>query len=151
MRMITSCLVPTELTEVQNRFFASMYQEWQERLTEVECLGTEDAEVILTAYGTSARTALAVRAILREEGVRVGVIRPKTLFPFPSQAYEALDPEQIKKVICLEMSIPGQMVEDVRAHTDRRIPVLHYGRSGGALLKQEEACQAVRNMLREGT
>jgi 2-oxoglutarate ferredoxin oxidoreductase subunit alpha len=147
MRMITSCLVPIDLVEKQNVLLAGIYKEWEETKSRAEVYRMDDAEIVLAAYGIGARIAKAVAEDLRLEGIRAGMIRPQTLYPFPAEKFEALNPARIKRVITLEMSIPGQLVEDVRAFTDRRIPVSHFGRSGGVLMKQEEACRAVKALI----
>lgn len=148
MRMITSCYVPISLVEQQNIHMAQMYDAWRSGEARWESFRMDDAEVVLAAYGTSSGIARSVVRTLRAEGIRAGLLRPKTLFPFPEQAFRTLTPDRVKQVICLEMSIPGQMVEDVRAYVDGRIPVCHWGRSGGMLMKPEETLAAVRELLR---
>ena len=147
MRMITSCYVPIKLVEDQNIHMAEMYEAWKKTESRYEAYRMEDAEVVFAAYGTSAGIAREVIKALRADGIKAGLLRPQTLFPFPEAPYRALDPEKVKQVICLEMSIPGQMVEDIRAYVDDRIPVSHWGRSGGILMKPEEVLAAVRTML----
>ncbi|MEL7569000.1 MAG: hypothetical protein AAGU14_00385 [Eubacteriaceae bacterium] len=124
-----------------------MYEKWKETEVRVEEYMTDDAEYIISAYGTSARIAKFVIKSLRADGIKAGLIRPITLFPFPEKSFEKLDKNKVKKIICLEMSYPGQLIEDVKAFADKAIPVEHFGRSGGIILKPEEALRAVRKML----
>jgi 2-oxoglutarate ferredoxin oxidoreductase subunit alpha len=146
-RLISSWYNSGEELEAENIKHMKMYEGWKETEVRVEEYMMDDAEIVFAAYGTSARVAKSVIKTLREEGVKAGLIRPKTLFPFPEANFVNLDKNKVKKVICLEMSYPGQMVEDVRALTDKAIPVEHYGRSGGVILKPEDALRAVRKMI----
>jgi 2-oxoglutarate ferredoxin oxidoreductase subunit alpha len=146
-RLISSWYNSGEELEAENIKHMKMYEGWKESEVRVEEYMMDDAEIVFAAYGTSARVAKSVIKTLRAEGIKAGLIRPKTLFPFPEANFTALDKNKVKKVICLEMSYPGQMVEDVRALTDKAIPVEHYGRSGGVILKPEDALRAVRKMI----
>lgn len=96
---------------------------------------TEDAEVILVAYGTIARVALSAMKIARENGIKAGVIRPISLWPFPSEIFEERA-KTAQQFLCVEMSM-GQMVEDVRLAVNGAKPVAFYGRTGGMVPDQE--------------
>jgi len=146
-RLLSSWYNSGEELEAENIKHANMYEEWKKTEVRVEEYLIDDAEIVFAAYGTSAKVAKSVIKALRAEGIKAGLIRPKTLFPFPETSFEKLDKNKVKKVICLEMSYPGQLIEDVRAFTDKAIPVEHYGRSGGVILKPEDALRAVRKML----
>lgn len=151
MRMITSCLVPIELVEVENIKNAKMYEHWKETEVRVEEYKVNDAEIVLVAYGISARISKAVIDDLRVEGVKAGLIRPITLFPFPEKSFSALSKKQVKHILCLEMSLPGQMIEDVKAFSDKDIPVSHFGRSGGVIMKYEEVYSEVKRIIGKGS
>lgn len=125
---------------------AAMYETWEKDI-QVEEFMTEDAEFILTAYGTSARVAKSAVRILRQEGYRVGLIRPKTVSPFPYQTYEALDFERVKMILDIEMSIPAQMVYDVQMAVKDRCPVETCLRSGGEIIGRDEIVCKVKELF----
>ncbi len=106
---------------------------------------TEDAEIVLTAYGTVARICKSAAKQLRKEGIKAGVIRPITLYPFPSEAY-AKAAEHAKAFLSVELSL-GQMVEDVRLAVNGRRPVAFYGRTGGNVPEEGEIVQAAKSAL----
>jgi 2-oxoglutarate ferredoxin oxidoreductase subunit alpha len=111
-----------------------------------ESLQMDDAEIAVVAFGTSARIAKSAIAIARAEGIKAGLIRPVTLFPFPEKVI-ARAAEQVKQVLVVEMNL-GQMVEDVRLAVNGRVPVSFYGRPGGALVAVEDIAQQIRNAVR---
>ncbi|MBR5382104.1 MAG: 3-methyl-2-oxobutanoate dehydrogenase subunit beta, partial [Oscillospiraceae bacterium] len=114
----------------------------------VEELYLDDAEYIVTAYGIASRVARQVVEDMRKAGYKLGMIRPITLFPFPAASFDKLDYSRVKGVIDIEMTIPGQMKEDVAAAVARRAPVYEYGRSGGVLLDDCETRNAVEAIVR---
>ena len=138
-----------EKTEEFNQSMEAMYESWEENDTEVECYRTEDAEIVIAAFGTAARIAKGAVNALREEGYKVGLIRPITLSPFPYQTLQKLDPKQVRKVLDVEMTIPAQMIYDVKLGVDGKIPVEKYCRSGGVLVKHEEIVDRVKALFRE--
>ena len=83
---------------------------------------TEDAEVICVAFGISSRICKEAVRLARARGVRLGLIRPITLWPFPVKAFRQLG-AGVKSLLCVEMNILGQMVEDVKAAVEYRLPV----------------------------
>lgn len=95
---------------------------WQEEML-------EDAEIVLVAYGTTSRIARSAMRRCREKGIKVGLLRPITLWPFPSKALQDTIPTA-KRYLCVEMSM-GQMLDDVRLAVDGARPVDFYGRTGG--------------------
>ena len=105
---------------------------------------TDGADIIVTAYGISARIARAAVKRAREMGIAVGLIRPKTLYPFPVKAFE----RDIKTVLCVEMS-RGQMIEDVRLALNGRAKVEFYGRAGGILVDEDEILAEIRRCADE--
>jgi 2-oxoglutarate ferredoxin oxidoreductase subunit alpha len=88
----------------------------------------DDAEVVIVAFGSSARISEDAVAKARGEGLKVGLIRPVTLWPFPNQAFAAL--QNVHAFVVVEMN-NGQMIEDVRLATRGNIPVYHFGHGGG--------------------
>lgn len=106
----------------------------------------DDAEIICTAYGISARIAKSVVRELRSQGIKAGLIRPITVHPFPNEAYEQLNYDQVKAVLDIEMSIPAQFVHDVRSAVKGRCPVETCLCSGGNIMKKEEIVRAIKNL-----
>lgn len=98
-----------------------------------EAIDTEDADIVLVAYGTTARIAKTAMAKAKEKDYKVGIIRPITLWPFPFEAFEkALAKNTDKTFLAVEMSM-GQMVEDVRLAVNGRADVQFFGRTGGVV------------------
>ncbi|MBQ7033488.1 MAG: 3-methyl-2-oxobutanoate dehydrogenase subunit VorB [Clostridia bacterium] len=120
------------------------YKEVEKNEVKWEEYMTEDAEYIIAAYGTIARVAKTAVHALREEGIKAGLIRPITLWPFPSAAF-ANAAETVKGFLSVEMSM-GQMVEDVRLAVNGKKPVEFFGRTGGIVPTPDEICDAVRKM-----
>ncbi len=120
------------------------YQELAEKECRWEELHTADAELIVTAFGSTARIARTAVAMGREAGMKVGLMRPITLFPFPKKAYAALS-GQCKLFLDIELST-GQMIDDVRLAIARDAEVLFYGRPPGAgsLPTPEELFEQIR-------
>ncbi len=106
---------------------------------------TEDAEVVIAAFGTTARIAKTSIMHLRAEGKKVGLVRPITLFPFPKEHFKKL-PDSVKHVLDVEMNC-GQMINDVKLAVENRVPVTFYGRSGGFAPSVEEIEAECRKLL----
>lgn len=100
--------------EAHAREVNEMYESWQE-IAETEEYMLDDAEYVVTAWGTCARVAKTAIRALRAEGIKVGMIRPKTLFPFPKKPFAELDKNRVKKIINFENAIPAQFLKDVKA------------------------------------
>ncbi len=106
-----------------------------------ECYRTEDADIVLVAFGGAARVARSAVNAARERGIKAGLVRPITLWPFPEDALaEALG--RGKATLVVEMNM-GQMVEDVRLVANGTVPVEFYGRTGGVIPAPEEVLAAV--------
>ena len=102
----------TKKMQAWNEDAAKMYASWEKDVM-VEEYQIEDAELVLTAYGISARICKSVVDILRKEGYKIGLIRPITVSPFPYASYDKINYDICKAVLDVEMSIPAQFVEDV--------------------------------------
>ena len=87
---------------------------------------------------------------LRSEGVKIGLIRPITLYPFPKKSIETLDYDKVKCIIDIEMTIPAQMRDDIELQVKGRCPVYEYGRSGGCLLDDESVYEAICDIIDGG-
>ena len=103
------------------------------RYEEFQC---DDAQYLLVAYGTSARVCQKSVQIAREQGLKVGLLRPITLFPFPSERINELS-DRVRGILSVEMSA-GQMVEDVQLSVGCKVPVKHFGRMGGIVTTPDE-------------
>ena len=117
------------------------------RWTEAQC---EDAEVIITAYGTPARIALTALETLRAEGLKVGLFRPVTLWPFPEAALRELSKaDHVRAFVDVEMSSTGQMLDDVRLSVEGRKPIYFLGHAGGVMPTVEEMVDMAKKALKE--
>ena len=143
----TMALDPERLEET-NRRVHQKYARIERNEPRYEGYRTQNAEVILVAYGSTARIVKNSIDLLSASDIRVGLIRPITLWPFPQAAFENL-PTACSKIICVEMSC-GQMVDDVRLAVEGRVPVTFYGRSGGMIPSPNEIAENVKDELRRG-
>ena len=121
------------------------YKTIEENEAMVECVDTEDADIIITAYGTISRIAKTAKEILSDMGIKAGIIRPITLWPFPKQAYRSVA-EAGKPILTVEMSM-GQMVEDVKLAVECKTDVYFYGRTGGMVPTPYEIVSRVEKIL----
>ena len=147
--MITPIL-PEPALELLNKGKAMQYKMWEMLDTKVEEFMVDDAEYVVVAYGIAARVAKEAILRLREEGYKVGMVRPITLYPFPKASLNNLDYTQVKGVIDIEMTIPAQMREDIELQVKDRCPVHEYGRSGGMLLDDEGVYEAIAEIVKGG-
>jgi len=106
---------------------------------------TEDADVIVVAYGASSRVVRSAVNKAREEGLKVGLVRPITLWPFPTDAIQRAA-AQAKQLLVVEMSM-GQMVDDVRLACECKVPVHFYGRTGGIIPTPKEVLGEIKKLL----
>jgi len=105
---------------------------------------TEDADIVLVAFGASARVARSAVNAARAEGIKAGLLRPITLWPFPAEAMEATI-DSAKEYLVVEMNM-GQMVEDVRLCVEGRRPVGFFGRCGGIIPTPAEVLGQIRQI-----
>ena len=105
---------------------------------------TEDADIVIVAFGASSRVSRSAVNAARAEGIKVGMIRPITLWPFPEKAIEKVVPTA-KKFLCVEMSM-GQMIEDVKLVVNGRKPVEFYGRTGGVIPTPAEVLAEIKKL-----
>ena len=136
----------TAIMQDENEKAAALYASW-EKDVQVEEYMTEDAEVVITAYGISARIAASAVDVLRREGKKVGLVRPITVYPFPYAAYDRLDYSRVKAIVDVEMSIPAQFVEDVKVGVKGRCPIETCLCSGGNIMSREAIIDAVNRCL----
>ncbi len=144
-RVVTSLdLAPTEM-EKHNLSLSAKYRKMEEEDTRFEEIRCDDAEYLFVAYGSSARICQKTVDIAREMGHKVGLLRPITLFPFPSKRISELA-EQVKGILSVELN-SGQMVEDVRLAVNGKVKVTHYGRMGGMIHSPEQVLCALEEFL----
>ena len=143
---ITSLHIEPEKMEQINVHLQDKYRTIAERETRFETVSTDDAEFLIVAYGLVARIAHRAIEMAREDGIRAGLLRPITLFPYPCKPLRGLA-EQVEGVLVVEMNA-GQMVEDVRLAVDGRVPVSFYGRMGGVIPSPEEIVEQLRIMMK---
>ena len=134
--VITSLAMESDVHEKFNQKLGAKYAEIKEKEVRYETYMADDAEYIFTAFGCSSRICEAVVDILREEGIKAGLIRPVTLFPFPTKKLAELS-ETVKSMMSIELNM-GQMVDDVRLAVNGKCPVGFYGRQGGNIFTPEE-------------
>lgn len=113
-----------------------------------ECVMVDDADIVLVAFGASARIARSAVVAAREKGIKAGLIRPITLWPFPSKVIEAAA-GHAKAFLSVEMSM-GQMVDDVKLVVGGRVPVEFYGRTGGVIPTPAEVLAKIEEMNAKG-
>jgi 2-oxoglutarate ferredoxin oxidoreductase subunit alpha len=122
------------------------YDRMSERDVLCETMLTDDAELAVVAFGTSARIAKSAVHRARAEGIKAGVIRPITLFPFPEKIISKIA-DRVERLLVVEMNL-GQMVEDVRLAVNGKARVAFYGRPGGAILSVEDILSAIEACVR---
>ncbi len=142
---ITSLHIQPEKLEKHNEKLIAKYEEIKKNEVRFEEINTDDAEYLFVAYGLSARICHKAVDIAREKGIKVGLLRPITLFPYPSQRlFELAD--KMKLILTVELNA-GQRVEDVRLSVNGKVPVEFYGRLGGMLPDPEEIVNKLQKLI----
>jgi len=144
--IITSLDLDSNKQEIFNHKLQAKYKEMEENEVRFEETQTEDAEYLLVAYGTSARICQKAVQLARKSGLKVGLLRPITLFPFPKKRLLELS-KQVKGILSVEMSA-GQMIEDVQLAVECKVPVDHFGRMGGIITSPEEVVEAIEQKFK---
>ncbi|MEA3450797.1 MAG: 3-methyl-2-oxobutanoate dehydrogenase subunit beta, partial [Bacteroidota bacterium] len=143
--VITSLDLVSERQEKFNLKLGEKYKEIIADEVRYEKINCDDAEYLFVAYGSSARICQKSIQIAREQGIKVGLLRPITLWPFPKNQIAEMIPN-LKGILSVEMSM-GQMVEDVQLAVNDKIPVDHYGRVGGMIPSPEEIVDALKTKI----
>ncbi len=138
----TSLELDAHRQEVFNEKLQRKYREIEQNEVRFEKIACDDADYIFIAYGSCARICQKSIELARHEGIKVGLLRPITLYPFPSKAIAEMA-GQTKGMLTVEMSA-GQMVEDVRLAVNGKTRVEHYGRMGGVVPTPEEIVEALK-------
>ncbi|WP_409335965.1 3-methyl-2-oxobutanoate dehydrogenase subunit VorB [Eubacterium sp. F2] len=134
-----------------NNFNTELQKKFQ-KMKENECRWEEkdcgDAEVVLVAYGTPARISLSAMELLREHGIKAGLFRPKTVWPYPYDALRKIaEQDSVKKFLVVEMS-EGQMIQDVQLAVQDRKPIEFLGHAGGVMPTVEEIAEKAMKGLK---
>ncbi|PTN10149.1 3-methyl-2-oxobutanoate dehydrogenase subunit VorB [Mangrovibacterium marinum] len=146
--VITSLELDSALMEQNNLRFQEKYRKMQQDEVSFEAIRCEDADYVLVAFGSSARICQKSVELARAKGIKVGLLRPITLFPFPSEPIARLA-KQVKGFMTVEMNA-GQMIEDVRLAVNcagERNPVHYFGRLGGIIPTPGEVVEALEQKL----
>jgi 2-oxoglutarate/2-oxoacid ferredoxin oxidoreductase subunit alpha len=143
--VITSVELDAYAFERFNHKLQNKYRKMEEDEVRFEKFDCDDADYLLVAYGSSARICQKSIQFLRAEGLKVGLLRPITLFPFPTKEINRLA-GQVKGILSVELSA-GQMVEDVRLSVEGKVKVEHFGRMGGAIYSPEEIVEAFKQKI----
>jgi 2-oxoglutarate ferredoxin oxidoreductase subunit alpha len=142
--IITSLELDSSIMEQNNIRFQAKYKAIEENEVLYEEINCEDADYLIVAFGSSARISLKAIDMARKEGIRVGLFRPITLWPFPSKRLNEYK-TKVKGILTVELNA-GQMVEDVRLAVECRIPVKHFGRLGGIVPTPHEVLSELKKL-----
>ena len=143
--VITSLYIVGDELEQHNTRLQHKYAGIEEREADYEMYNCEDAEIILVSYGSVARMAKEVVRLANQEGIKAGLFRPVTLWPFPSNPINQLV-DKVKAFVVVEMST-GQMLEDVRLAVNGKRPVYFHGRTGGMVPMKNDILDVVKNAV----
>jgi len=143
--IITSLDLEPDGQEDFNHKLQAKYEEIRNNEVRFEEYLCDDAEYILVAYGTSARVCQKSVQTAREQGIKAGLLRPITLYPFPSVRINELA-GKVKGILSVEMSA-GQMVEDVLLAVNGKVTVKHFGRMGGVITTPEEVVEKLKSLF----
>lgn len=143
--IITSLELDPAVMEQRNLHLQAKYAEITAHETRYEEIDCEDAEYLIVAFGSCARIAQKSMEHAREEGIKVGLFRPITLWPFPEEALKERA-RQMKGILVVELN-SGQMIEDVKLSVECRIPVEHFGRLGGIVPDPDEVIESLKEKL----
>ncbi len=145
---ITSLYIQSEEMEAKNHILQAKYKEIVENEVRFEEYMLDDAEEVIMAYGVTSRVCKKVVDLAREAGIKMGLLRPITLWPFPTdKVAELAATDRVKFFISVEMSV-GQMIEDIKLAVEGKKPVHYYGRTGGIIPTPEEVLGHVRTKLK---
>ena len=142
--VINSLYIDPNLCAEHNERLAAKYRAMEENETRWEEVNTENCEVLFVAYGTPSRITKAAIKLLEKEGIKAGLFRPITLWPFPSKQLKATaSQESVKAVVDFELSM-GQMIDDVKIALEGARPVTFVGKAGGVVPTPAEVASAAK-------
>jgi len=140
--IITSLELDPAAMEENNNRFQEKYKIIEENEVRYEEINCDDAEYLIIAFGSCARIAQKSMELARAEGIKVGLLRPITLWPFPSKVIASYA-DKVKGMISVELNA-GQMVEDIRLAVNGKVQVEHFGRLGGIVPDPDEVVHAIK-------
>lgn len=143
--IITSLELDAATMEENNRRFQAKYKVIEQNEVIYEEIKCEDADYMLVAFGSSARICQKAVDLARAEGLKIGLLRPITLWPFPSNILNQYA-DKVKGMLTVELNA-GQMVEDVRLAVNGKVPVEHFGRLGGIVPTPDEVLEALKEKI----
>lgn len=143
--VVTSLELESSRMEVINHQLQARYREIEKNETRWEEINVEDADYLLIAFGSIARICAKAQEMAAEKGIKVGIIRPITLWPFPTEAIRKAA-EGKKGILVVELNA-GQMIEDVRLAVHDSLPVEHFGRMGGIIPSPDEVLVALEQKI----
>lgn len=143
--IVNSLFLDPQALEDHNWKLDRKYKEIEKNETLHEMYKMEDAEIVMVSYGTTSRVVKNAIDSLREEGIKAGLIRPITVWPFPSKAFDEI-PATAKALLSVEMST-GQMIDDVKIANNGRLPVHFYGRTGGMVPTPDAVIAKAKEIL----
>ena len=143
--IITSLDLQSEKMEARVHRLADKYKRMEQEDLRFEKIQCDDAEYLIVAYGSSARISQKAVELGRAKGIKIGLLRPITLFPFPKEQILTLA-NQVKGILSVELNA-GQMVEDVQLSAQFKVPVEHFGRTGGIIHTPEEILEALEQKI----
>ena len=143
--VITSLELKSEVMELRNLHLQEKYRKIRENEVRYETKFMDDAEYMIVAFGSAARIAEKAIEMARAEGIKVGLFRPITLWPFPTNEIAAAA-AKVKGILVAEINA-GQMIDDVRLAVNGKVPVEHYGRLGGIVPEPEEMVKVLKEKL----
>jgi 2-oxoglutarate ferredoxin oxidoreductase subunit alpha len=143
--IITSLELKPEIMEERNIHLQEKYQQIRENEVRFETQQCEDADYVIVSFGSAARISEKAIELAREEGIKVGLFRPITVWPFPTE--QVRDIARGKKGVLVAEINAGQMVEDVKLAINGEVPVDYFGRLGGIVPEPEEIVEALKSKL----
>jgi 2-oxoglutarate ferredoxin oxidoreductase subunit alpha len=143
-RVITSIYIDPAEEEVFNLHLVEKQKKIEANEVRFSSLLLEDAEIAIVAYGTAGRIAQSAIKQARDEGIKVGLLRPISLYPFPFDEIGKVA-DQVKRILVVEMS-GGQMLDDVRLAVNGKVPVDFYGRMGGMVPLPDEVFEQIQEL-----
>ncbi len=143
--IITSLELVADKQEENNIRFQAKYKKMEENEVRYETFMCDDAEYLIVAFGSTARISQKAIEEARKEGIKVGLLRPITLFPFPKKPLDELS-KKMKGILVVEMNA-GQMIEDVKLATNCRVKTEHFGRMGGIIPAPDEIIEALKTKI----
>lgn len=148
-RIVNSLSLLGDVLEQQNIERFKKYAVIEQSEIMVENTVKDGDEVVIVAYGVPARIAQNAIEEVAAEGIKAGLVRPITLWPFPYDTFQQL-PASVKHILVIELSM-GQMIEDVKLGVNGKYPVHFYGRCGGMVFEPAEIADCVRKIAKGGT